>query len=363
MQIQVARDPFLRALQLLQNIVESRQTLPILANVLLEAQDTGLHLVATDLEVSARVAVPATVGRSGGVTLGARKLIELVRELPAHPIALTLEENGWVQLVCGAAAFRLVALPADEFPPLEMGGAEGTFTVDAGRLRTMVARTSYAMSQDESRPYLNGLHFVVRPGELRLVATDGHRLALARLAIDGDASMSGIIPRKAVHEMGRVLGASDGAGVAIRENQFVLRLPGFVLASKLVEGQFPNYEQVLPKAHPHRLVVAREPTIASVRRVSVVAEDRTRPIRLTVGPDALRLRASSAELGEAEEVLPAEFAGPEVIITFNARYLVEALAAMDAERVAVDLKDGLSPGVLRGVGDDEHLCVIMPMRI
>jgi DNA polymerase-3 subunit beta len=363
MELQVARDPFLRALQLVQNIVETRQTLPILANVLIDAQEGGLHVAATDLEVGVRVAVPATIGRPGAVTLGARKLLELVRELPAQPVTLKLQENGWVQLLCGAAAFRLVGLPAEEYPPLETGDAEGWVSVDGGRLRALLARTSYAMSQDESRPFLNGVYMLVRKGELRLVATDGHRLALARLTVEADGEMAGIVPRKAVAEMGRVLGGSEAASLALRENQFLLRTPGFVLVSKLVEGTFPSYDQVVPKAHPRRLTIERELLISALRRVSVVADDRTRPIRLTAAPGALRLAASSQELGEAEEVLPAEFAGEELPIGFNTRYILDALVPMDGERVVIELKDSLSPGVFKSAADEDHLCVIMPMRI
>jgi DNA polymerase-3 subunit beta len=368
MEIQIPREPLFRALQLLQNIVEPRQTLPILANVLIEAKDTALHLAATDLEVGARVTVPATIVRPGALTLGARKLLELVRELPAEPVALQLQPNGWVQLTCGSAAFRLVGLPAEEYPPLETGRADGWLAVDGARLRAMIARTGFAMSQDESRPFLNGVYFVVKGRELRLVATDGHRLALGRQPIEGEAELAGIVPRKAVQELTRVLagaGGASGEGTAftLRENQFFLRMPGFLLASKLVEGQFPKYEEVLPKNQPRRLVVAREPLAAALRRVSVVAEDRTRPVRLTASAGTLQLAASSQELGEAQEILPAEFAGEELTIGFNARYLLDAVSPMEDERVIVDLKDGLSPGVFRGSADEAHLCVIMPMRI
>ena len=363
MELQVARDPLLRALQLVQNIVEPRQTLPILANVLLDAQEGGLHVAATDLEVGARVAVPATVARPGAITLAARKLVELVRELPAQPITIKLQDNGWVQLLCGPAVFRLVGLPAEEYPPLETGSADGWVTVDGAGLRAMLSRTSYAMSQDESRPFLNGVYVVVKKGDLRLVATDGHRLALARMSVEAEGEMTGIVPRKAVVEMGRVLSGGDETALALRENQFFLRTPGFLLASKLIEGTFPSYEQVLPKSHPRRLTVERELMIAALRRVSVVADDRTRPIRLTVGPGALRLSASSQELGEAEEVLPAEFAGEELTIGFNTRYILDALGPMDADRVVVELKDPLSPGVFKSAADEDHLCVIMPMRI
>jgi DNA polymerase-3 subunit beta len=363
MEIQVPREPFLRALQLVQNIVEPRQTLPILANVLLEAEGSGLRVAATDLEVGARVTVPATVTKPGAITLAARKLVELVRELPPQPVTLKLQENGWVQLLCGPAAFRLVGLPAEEYPPFETGDADGWVTIDAARLRGMLARTSYAMSQDESRPFLNGVYLLVRKGEMRVVATDGHRLAYARTAVEGATDMSGIVPRKAVVEMGRVLSGSEEASLAVRENQFLLRTGGFALASKLVEGTFPSYESVLPKGHPRRLLVERELLIAALRRVSVVADDRTRPIRLTLAAGGLRLSASSQELGEAEEVLPAECPGDELTIGFNARYVLEALGPMEGERVSVELKDPLSPGVFKSAADEDHLCVIMPMRI
>jgi DNA polymerase-3 subunit beta len=363
MEVQIAREPFLHGLQLVQNIVEPRQTLPILANVLLEAAEEGMRIAATDLEVGVRVTVPATVVQPGSVTLAARKLVELVRELPAQPIGLALRESGWVQVVCGAAAFRLVGLPADEYPPLAMDGGNQWIGVDAARLRGALARTAYAMSQDESRPFLNGLYFVLRKRELRLVATDGHRLALARLEVESDVEAAGIVPRKAVQELGRVLGGADGVELSLRENQFFLRSPRFVLASKLVEGQFPNYEQVLPKGHPQRLIVEREAFLAALRRVSVVADDRTRPVKLAVTPGTLRLSASSQELGEAEETLPAEASGDDLTIGFNARYLLDAIGPMDGARTILELKDGLSPGVLKSAQDEAHLCVIMPMRL
>jgi DNA polymerase-3 subunit beta len=369
MDFQVPREPLLRALQLLQNIVEPRQTLPILANVLIEARESGLRLAATDLEVGARVAVPGTVARSGAITLAARKLVELVRELPAQPVAFTLLDNGGVKLTCGGAQFRLVGLPADEYPPLDVDAVGGTLGVEAGLLRTMVGRTSYAMSQDESRPFLNGLYLAARKGELRLVATDGHRLALARSPVDTDAEMAGIVPRKAVQELTRVLGGAERVELAVGDSKFFVRTEGFDLVSKLVEGQFPNYEQVIPKSSPLRLGVEREPLLAAIRRVAVVADDRTRPVRLTASEGQVRLSAQSQELGEAEETLPADFRGDEVAIGFNARYLLDALGPMDRPWTVIGLKDGLSPGVLHGAADkdaapdDAYRCVIMPMRM
>jgi DNA polymerase-3 subunit beta len=196
MEVQVAREPFLRALQLLQTIVEPRQTLPILANVLIEAREDGLRVAATDLEVGARVAVPGTVIRPGAITLAARKLHELVRELPSQPIRLVLQDNGWVQLVCGTASFRLVGLPAEEYPPLEIDAAGDWVAVDGARLRAMLTRTSFAMGQDESRPFLNGVYVVLKSRELRIVATDGHRLALAKIEVDAEARWPASCPAR-----------------------------------------------------------------------------------------------------------------------------------------------------------------------
>jgi DNA polymerase-3 subunit beta len=315
------------------------------------------------------VAVPGTVARPGAITLAARKLVELVRELPPQPVAFTLLDNGWVKVTCGAARFSLVGLPADEYPALDVNGVEGTLKVEAGLLRTMVGRTSYAMSQDESRPFLNGLYLIARKQELRLVATDGHRLALARNAVAADVEMAGIVPRKAVQELSRVLSGAEQVDLALGESKFFVRTEGFELVSKLVEGQFPNYEQVIPKTSPLRLVVEREPLLAAIRRVAVVADDRTRPVRLTASAAQLRLSAQSQELGEAEETLPAEFRGDELTIGFNARYVLDALGPMDLPWTVIGLKDALSPGVLHGAGDkdaapdDAYRCVIMPMRM
>jgi DNA polymerase-3 subunit beta len=369
MNFQVAREPLLRALQLLQNVVEPRQTLPILANVLIEAREGGLRLAATDLEVGARVAVPGTVTQSGAITLAARKLVELVRELPAQPVAFALLDNGWVRITCGAARFSLVGLPAEEYPALDVDGVGGALGMEAGVLRSMVGRTSYAMSQDESRPFLNGLYLSTRGRELRLVATDGHRLALARTGVDTDVEMAGIVPRKAVQELTRVLGGAERVDLAVGESKFFVRTEGFELVSKLVEGQFPNYEQVIPRSSPLRLVVEREPLLAAIRRVAVVADDRTRPVRLTATEGQLRLSAQSQELGEAEETLAAAFHGDEMTIGFNARYLLDALGPMEHPWTVAGLKDGLSPGVLQGAADkeatpdDAYRCVIMPMRM
>jgi DNA polymerase III subunit beta len=364
MDVVLDRDAFLRGLQMVQNIVEPRQTLPILANVLLEASDDTVTVTATDLEVGARVSVPAQVATKGAITLSARKLGEIVKELPAAALSLRVGDNAAVNLRCGSVSYKLVGLAPDDFPPVVPASPRSWITIDAGTLREMLGQTSFAMSHDESRYALNGILLVVHDTELRLVATDGHRLALARRTLAHPAeNTTGIVPRKAMVEITRVLGAGEEVRIALTDNQFVLEMPNFVMTARLVEGQFPNYEAVMPKGQPVRLSVPRPAIASAIRRVSVMAEDRNKPVRFTLAPGVLRLAASSQELGEAEEAVEVEYAGGEVVIAFNSRYVLDALAPLDKDDVVLELKDGLSPGVVRGGAEEAYRCVIMPMRI
>ncbi len=364
MEVQIDRDAFLEGLQMVQSIVEPRQTLPILANILLETNGEYVQLTATDLQVGARVSVPARVIGKGSVTLSARKLLEIVKELSAADLFITLQENAWVGLRCGGVAYKLVGLPAEDFPQVEPAVHSDWISLDGKLLREMLAQTSFAISHDEGRYALNGVLFSVSGGELRLVATDGHRLALASRSLPGvNWSGTGIIPRKAVQEVARVLSVGEEVQVALGENQFVLRMPNFLLTARLIEGQFPHYEQVVPKGHPRQVVASRTALTAALRRVSVLSEERTKPVKLFLSPGALKLSAHTPELGEAEEGLQVEYAGDEVTIGFNSRYLLDALNPIEADQIVLELKDSTSPGVLKSIENEGYLCVIMPMRI
>jgi DNA polymerase-3 subunit beta len=364
MEVHVDRDAFLRGLQMAHNIVEPRQTLPVLANVLLEAQGDTLRMTATDLEVSVRVTGPAKVGKAGTITLSARKLMEIVKELPSAPLALKVQENAWVALRCAGASYRLVGLTPEDFPAVGDGASTGWLTVDGKVLRDMLTQTTFAISHDESRYALNGVLLAANDKELRMVATDGHRLALAvRQVATAGASMSGIVPRKAVQEVARIVGSGEEAQIAISDNQFMLRMPNVLLMARLIEGTFPNYEQVVPRAHPHRVTVSRAALTAALRRVSVLSEERTRPVKFVLSPGSLKLTANSPDYGEAEEQMEAQFAGEEIAIGFNSRYVLDALGAHAGEQVLIEIKDGLSPGVFKSFEDEGTLCVIMPMRI
>ena len=365
MEVVLDRDAFLKGLQMVQNIVEPRQTLPILANVLLTAESDNVTVTATDLEVGARVSVPARVASKGAITVSARKLGEIVKELPSTALSLKVQDNAAVSLRCGGATYKLVGLGPDDFPPVVPAASPAWLTVEAKILREMLAQTSFAISHDETRYALNGVLFSAQGKELRLVATDGHRLAMALRSLGQATShpVTGIVPRKAVLEIARVLGAGEEVQIAITENQFVLQMPNFVMTARLIEGQFPNYEAVLPKAHPAKLAVARGPLMSALRRVSVMADERNKPVKMTLAPGTVTLSASSQELGEAEETLEVQYTGGEITIAFNSRYVLDALAPMESDGVVFEMKDGLSPGVVKSVEDDGYRCVIMPMRI
>jgi DNA polymerase-3 subunit beta len=364
MEVVLDRDAFLKGLQMVHNIVEPRQTLPILANVLIEADGETARVSATDLEVGARVSIPARASAKGAITLGARKLAEIVKELPAATLTLKVTENASVTLRCGGVNYRMVGLAADDFPAVVPAAPPAWLTLEARVLREMLTQTIFAVSHDESRFALNGVLFVLNPKELRLVATDGHRLAISTRGVGaGLSGVTGIVPRKAVAEVMRVLGASEDVQIAITDNQFVLQMPNFVMTARLIEGQFPNYEAVLPRAHPGRLTMKRAALTSALRRVSVMAEERNKPVRLTLGDARLTVTAASHDLGEAEEVLEVDHSGAEVSIGFNSRYLLDALAAVEAEDIVFEFKDSLSPGVIKSAQDEGSCCVIMPMRI
>ena len=364
MEVVLDRDAFLKGLQMVQNIVEPRQTLPILANVLLEADGETVRLTATDLEVGARVSIPARVGAKGAITVAARKLAEIVKELAAAAVAVKVGENASVSLRCGGVTYKLPGLPPDDFPPVVPAAPESWVTLEAKTLREMLSQTGFAVSHDETRYALNGVLFVLQGKEVQMVATDGHRLALAKRSLGrGVGGATGIVPRKAVLEIMRVLGAGEDVQIAITQNQFVLQMPNFVMTARLIEGQFPNYDAVIPKGHPRKMVLARGALTAALRRVSVMAEERNKPVRFTLNPASLRLSASSQELGEAEEVLDVDFAGEELVIGFNSRYVLDAIGAIETEQVVFELRDAQSAGVIKSVEDEGYCCVIMPMRI
>jgi len=368
MEFSIDRGEFLQSLAPTQGVVERRNTLPILANVLLEAKK-DLSVAATDLEVHIRRHCIAKVKREGAATVGARKLHELVRELKPGEITIRALENQFLEVVSGRSRVKLVGLPATDFPAFPHGDAKekATFTLPAETLATMIDRTLFAVSTDETRAHLGGIYLTSNSDALRFVGTDGHRLALVDQAVkEAQPIEKGIIlPRKGLAELRRLLdGAEGNVEATVSPNALRVQQGSVELVMRLIDGEFPNYEQVIPKALKSKVVVDKNELLSALRRVSVVASDRARGVKLLIGEGQLTISASSPDFGEASEEIEVAYSGESLSVGFNSRYLTDVLAVLpDEQRVEIGLIDDASPGVIRAEDDDSYSYVVMPMRL
>jgi DNA polymerase-3 subunit beta len=373
MKLSIERGELQRGLARIQAIVEKRNSMPILANVLLTAEgkkDGTLEFAATDLEVGIRGRHPATVTKAGGLTVAARKLFDIVRELPEEAVHLEATSNNYLDLKCGRAQFTLAGTTAEEYPNLPEFEPGRLVTLQAAVLSTMIERTMYAASVDETRYNLNGVYFEVLDdgAKIRMVSTDGHRLALVDRAVGNQASdlASGlIIPRKGLAELKRLVDEDDADEIELgfEGNNGLARKGGVTLLMRLIEGEFPNYEQVIPKKTDHTITLPAEPLMRALRRVVLLSAERSRAVRLDLEPGSLKFSSQNPDLGEAREDLDVDYDGAGVSIGFNAKYLIEALAAMSPKEVRIQLRDGNSPVEIRPADDSETLAVVMPMRL
>jgi len=365
MKIRCAQEDLSRAMAAVIRATSSRTTMPVLANVLLETTGQGLRVLATDLEVGIRVHIPAQVERGGRVTLPARLLGEIVSNLPAAAVELRVEEGSSVaEISCGRASFELVGLPPSDFPRLPDGDVERVCVLTSGLLRSMIRSTLFAASTDDTRPFLTGVYVTGEGEELRFVATDGGRLALRRAPVKVERPISAIVPGKTMHELVRLSGGVDGeVEVGLVDNQMVFSAGELRVFSRLVGGQFPNYQQVIPKDFKQRIRVGTERLQGALRRVAVTARDSATVVRLEARDGLLRLSSSTPEVGRAWEELEVEASGEPMEVAFNARYLLDALSVVETDEVSVELTGPLSPGVLRPVGSEDYLYVVAPVRV
>lgn len=366
MHVSLSRQDMLQAVQRCQNIVERRHTIPILSNILLRAEDDALHFSATDLEVGIRTRCRASVKQSGSLTVSARKLFDVIRELDAQTdIELDLAE-GFVTLKSGRSRFRLATLASDEFPDMQQDEAGVGVELDGSDLASMLAATSFAMSNDETRKYLTGTLFELdKHGNLCLAATDGHRLALTRNRLQQVVRPGQcIVPRKAVNEIRKLSEEVSGqVSLSMGERQISLRAGDHLLISKLIDARFPNYSDVIPKGNPHALVVDRLAFDQVLRRTMIVANEFTHDVRLVLSGSEMQVSAHNTEQEKADESIGIEYSGPDIEIGFNARYIRDVLGALKGTHVTLSLKDGLSPVLIKQDTDSAESYVIMPMRI
>lgn len=363
MKFQIDKDVFQDALSRVQHVVSSRTTLPILSNVLIEADELGLLLSTTDLDVTISVRLAADVTKTGATTLPARRLASIVRELPTAAIDVEVDLDNAASLRSGASFFKILGLPSADFPRVGEFENPKIFTIDQRLLRDALRKTSYAISTDETRYVLNGVNCLIGEGLLTLVATDGRRLAMVEQDLEFPAGQETgvIIPTKAVNELQRILGESGELKVTLTHNQACFELNEIVLVTKLIEGNYPNFRQVIPGAANHRVVVEREVLLNAVRRVSLLANEKTNLIRFLFDDHRIAISANSPEIGEAEEIIDARYDGPRMLLAFNPEFVMAPLRNLSQDEVFIDLIDESHPGVLKI--DEPFLYVIMPMRV
>jgi len=368
MELVVRKNDLLRELQLFQGIVERKNTIPILANVLLDAKDGEVKFLATDLEVGLRSRCDATVTKPGSLTLPAKKLYEIIKSLPDTDVRIAEDKSG-VKVAADRFDSRMQTLPKDDFPTLPDGSATPTASLPGSALKEMVAKTQFAITGEDTRYFLNGAQFVLRGDSMSLVATDGHRLALVTVKRDGDADapeVKAILPKKTLGELGRLL-AEGGDAVAYErgENHLFFDVGGRKLISRMIDGQFPAYERVIPKGNDKHIEFDRERLTSAVKRVQILSNERSRAVKFLVDKGKVEVTSSSPELGEAHETLPVDYSGPSLQICFNAQYVLDFLAVVSTDVVALELKDEVSQAVMTPVGAEgyEYTYVIMPMRV
>ncbi len=371
MELVVRKNDLLRELQLFQGIVERKNTIPILANVLLEASGDELKLLATDLEVALRSRCKASVSKPGSLTLPAKKLYEIVKSLPETDIRITEDKNG-VKVAAERFDSRMQTLPREDFPTLPESAGGTTFALAPSALKEMVSKTQFAITGEDTRFFLNGALFVLRSDSMSLVATDGHRLALVNVSRNGksakdkDEENKAILPKKTLGELARLLAeGDDDINYERGENHLFFNVGDRLLISRMIDGQFPAYERVIPKGNDKHIEFERDRLTNAVKRVALLSNERSRAVKFQIDKGKVDVTSSSPDIGEAHETLPVEYTGAPMQICFNAQYVLDFLAAVTTDIVALELKDEVSQAVMKPVGAEgyDYTYVIMPMRV
>ncbi len=363
MKFSVEKSMLAAGLQAVQNVVSSRSTLPILSNVMITAASDGVYLSTTDLDVSVRCRVDGDIEDPGATTLPVRRLSGIVRELPEGKLEIECDEKEHTSLTSGSSFFKIIGLPADDFPAIPEAEGDFSFLIDQGVFREMLRKTAYAASTDETRFVLNGVMLSFRDGKLTAVATDGRRLALSESEVEfPEASETDLIlPSKAVSELLHVLNDTGALRIYPRKNQAVFAFEGTVLASKLIEGTFPNFRQVIPAHCEERVTLERDLLLTALRRASLIIADRTSATKLTFDDNKLVILTMTPDVGESRETIPIKYSGTPITVAFNPDYMMDPLKNLSNDEVSIELTDNLSPAVIKC--DIPFLYVLMPMRV
>ncbi len=373
MKFKINRDHFANGLAQVLNVVGSKATMPILSNVLIEAEKDQISLTTTNLDLGIRCKIKAEVKETGAVTLPVKRLAGIVRELPNVDVAFDATPNHQVKLTSGGSTFKIMGIGKEEFPPLPEFGEEKAYSLEQGELAGMLKSVAYAQSTDETRYILNGVYFNFRDGKLSLVATDGRRLALIAKEMDVPAASAGaiILPAKTVSELTRLLDKGEKVRINFSDRRATFQIAtdkdtsGLIdhvyLYSKVVEGNYPNYQQVIPKETHQRIKLERELLLQCVHRAALVCSEKANSVKLKLSSNLLELTAQSPDFGEAHESMAIGYSGPDLQVAFNPTFLMDPLKALAKDEVYFEVKDEVSPGVFKTL--ENFVCVIMPVRL
>jgi DNA polymerase III subunit beta len=365
MEFRIAKNEFLRGLRLAHGIADRKSTMPMLANVLLRTQGKNQLLVAaTDLNVSLTAELKSSVVTEGGITLAAKNLYELIANAPGEEVSLKKADNHWAEIRSGKVVYRIVGMPDRDFPKVP-DHREATYaTVECSVLREMIERTLFSVCNDETRFHLNGVYFESDGSKSRMVSTDGHRLSKVERTIANGPKLSAgvIIPKKGLLEMRRVLETGPSCKLAIKTPHLFLVQEDIAIAVKLIDAQFPPYEQVIPKDHKRVITVDRVRFIDALKRAQLMSSE-TRGVKVAAAKEGMTVTSDNPDLGEVREEVDAEYNGEAIAIGFNPKYVVELLGQMASDQITISLGGELDPGLIRPVSSDEYLGVVMPMRI
>ena len=372
MNFRIDKDNFLKALQKVQGIVEKRTSMPILSNVLIETRSNCIDIVATDLEVGIKSSYPAKIEQEGRITVAAKKLYEIVKELPNQEITFITKDNDWVEITCGKVKFNIVGLSPDEFPGITAVKDEQLLELEAAMLRRMIEKTSYAICNDETKYNLNGIFTrVEQEGSeqvLKMVSTDGHRLSIVSGLFNGKASpelLKGVIlPKKGIYEIKKITDEGDGLiKFGFVDSSAVVVKGDTTLIMRLIDGDFPDYTRVIPATNDQHVKLNKEELIHAVRRMAILSSEKFKGIMLEIASNGVKISSSNPELGDAMEELDVSYDGLPFSVRFNAKYLLDVLAVSDGEQILMKFKNELSPSIVTPDQEDSFLAVIMPMRL
>ncbi len=367
MKLTITRERLQEGLTAVAASVPAKTTLPVLSNVLVDASSNGVQISGTDLDIAVSTTVPAEVDEEGAITLPAKKLVEIVRELPSAAIRITTAGEQRINLECGQARFKLLGVPKEEFPSFPHVDFEESWIVTSSDLQKLIGHVAFAASTEESRPILNGVLWELRPERMRMIATNGHRLAKMDVPISGGtAAAEFIVPPKALEQVRRLFGPTDEVAIARSDNHLGFQCGATVVFSRLIEGPYPNYEQVIPRDNDKTATVAKQGLMAALRRVGVVASDQTHRVRLAFAQDTLGFSVNTPDLGEAQDEIAVAYDHDPLEIGFNANYLLDILKFMPGDDVRITLKAPDRAATIEPVDWDdpaEYLCLVMPLRL